>query len=294
MVPFGGEGYGEIIDQARHRAAARGAQHRAGASPTRWTRSQFRALAKDPATRFQTMAEFREALLSTESALSPPPAALVISQTGGLGAIAQPESGASSVHHLGEVGGAPQPWRRARPAWSFLLGGAAAVAVSLALFVVASSGARGQATSLGTHRRAPATRHGSGELWLRSTGAIVSRSDGAVLGVTPCRPRFRTATSRSSIGCTRRGTNRRCPPSFPTSRRRCSCFSSGVSGRRPASVAEAPVSVPPGGSSVGRPVADVPSPARARAPRESRHRMSAERLRDLVDDGDDVMPPSTQ
>ena len=37
-----------------------------------------------------------------------------------------------------------------------------------------------------------------------------------------------------------------------------------------------------------------PAPARARASRESRQRLSAERYRDLVDDGDDVMPPSTQ
>jgi len=65
MVPFGGRGYGEILIKqiTVQPPAARSIRPEL---PPALDLILFRALAKDPATRFQTMGEFREALLDPE------------------------------------------------------------------------------------------------------------------------------------------------------------------------------------------------------------------------------------
>ena len=249
-----------------------------------------RALAKDPAARFQTMAEFREALLSTEAALSPPPAALVSEPLGV--AVSQPESQASSFDHLGEVG---EP-RGLRPRLSrhgrlLLLGGAA----TLTLFVVASSVIRGHATRLlpRTAARRPATvRVNFGS---NPTGAIIARNDGAVLGVTPLSVEIPYSDAPVEYRLYKEGYAAKVSSFVPNLPSPVLCPARAAPPPAPPLVAETSVAATSGGPSVAaRPLADAPSPARARAARESRHRLSAERIRNLIDDGDDVMPPSTQ
>ena len=283
QVPFAGEGYGEVMTKhiSIRPPAARSI---VPDLPITIEAILSRALAKDPAARFQTMAEFREVLLSTESALCPPPAA-VVSEPLGV-AVSQPESPASSFHHLGEVG---EP-RGLRPRWSrgglLLLGGAA----TLALFVVSSSVIRGHGTRLlaRTAARRPATvrvNFGSDP-----TGAIIARSDGAVLGVTPLSAEIPYSDAPVEYRLYKEGYAAKVSsfvPNLPSP-----VFVLLERLPPPTPVAEASGAAPSGVPSVAaRPVA---SPARARAARESRQRLSAERIRYLIDDGDDIMPPSTQ
>jgi Protein kinase domain len=65
MVPFGGRGYGEILIKQITVQPPAASSIRSELSPA-LDLILFRALAKDPGTRFQTMAAFREALLVPE------------------------------------------------------------------------------------------------------------------------------------------------------------------------------------------------------------------------------------
>ena len=122
------------------------------------------------------------------------------------------------------------------------------------------------------------------------TGAIIARSDGAVLGVTPLSAEIPYSDAPVEYRLYKEGYAakvssfvpnlpspvfvllERVPPAAPVAE------ASGL--RHLACRASQP--------------APCTSPARARAARESRQRLSAERIRNLIDDGDDIMPPSTQ
>ena len=65
MVPFGGHGYGEVLIKQITVQPPAARSVRPELSPA-LDLILFRALAKDPGTRFQTMSEFREALLDPE------------------------------------------------------------------------------------------------------------------------------------------------------------------------------------------------------------------------------------
>jgi hypothetical protein len=130
-------------------------------------------------------------------------------------------------------------------------------------------------------------------------GASVSRSDGAVLGVTPLSVEIPYSDTPVDYRLDREGYRSKVTSLVPN-------LPSPVFVLLERLPPPAPAPATPGteasvASSVTAPplpplpaVPAIPSSARARAARESRHRISAERLRDLVDDGDDVMPPSTQ
>jgi len=301
QVPFAGEGYGEVM--TRHISMPPPpARSIVPDLPITLEAILSRALAKDPAARFQTMAELREVLLSTESALSPPPGT-VVSDARGV-ASSRPESPASSFHHLGEVGEAralpPASSRRGR---LLFLGGTAALAVFLAFLVVASSGARGHGTRLfaraAVPRRPATVRVNFGS---DPTGAIIARSDGAVVGVTPLSVEIPYGDAPVEYRLYKEGYAAKVSsfvpnlpsPVFVLLERLPQPAPPPVAGTR---VAETPGAAPSGVPRIAsRPLAGAggPSPARARAARESRQRLSAERVRYLIDDGDDIMPPSTQ
>lgn len=305
-VPFAGEGYGEVM--TKHISLPPPAARKFVPDlPLALEAVLSRALAKAPDARFQTMAEFREVLLSIESAISPPPGALAgaavdheleRAPSGPLGAAvsttAMPEASIShqSVHlHVGELGEATDLRPRRSRAGLFFLGGAAA----LALVVAASAGMRGQATRLFARTAAP-KRPATVRVNFSSdpAGATVSRSDGAVLGVTPLSAEIPYSDKPVDYRLTKEGYNAKVSsfvPNLPSP-----VF---VLLERTEQVAPSPASPNVASTAAARPLAEVPASSRARASRESRHHLSverlpAERLRDLIDDGDDVMPPSTQ
>jgi serine/threonine protein kinase len=293
QVPFAGEGYGEVM--TKHISLPPPAARSIVPDlPTTIEAILSRALAKDPDARFQTMEELREALLSTESALSPPPAASVSEPVALV--VSRPESQESSVHHLGEVG-EPGSLRRAssRRRGGLLVAGAAALAV-LAVLVVGASGVRGHAGRLlaGTAgpKRPATVRVNFGS---DPTGAIVSRSDGAVMGVTPLSLEIAYSDTPVEYRLYKQGYAPKVSsfvPNLPSP-----VFVLLERAPQPVAppVTASAVSMSPDGPNVAeRPPAGDPAPARARAARESRHRLTAERPRYLIDDGDDVMPPSTQ
>jgi eukaryotic-like serine/threonine-protein kinase len=83
MIPFGGTGYGEIL--VKHvTVPAPAASSIVAGLPRSLDSILLRALAKDPAHRFQTMAEFREAVLDSEryGSLDPVPSRLYEELTG--------------------------------------------------------------------------------------------------------------------------------------------------------------------------------------------------------------------
>ena len=300
-VPFAGEGYGEVM--TKHISLPPPAARKFVPDlPIALEAILSRALAKDPAARFQTMTEFREVLLSTESALSPPPAVsgivaasveqLARDPSGPLGA-AMPDVSVSHqyVHqHVGEVGEAVDiPPRRSRVGL-FLLGGAAALAV----VVMVNAGVRGQATQLFSRPAAP-KRPAAVRVNFSSdpAGATVSRSDGAVLGVTPLSAEIPYSDKPVDYRLAKEGYSAKVSSFVPNLPSPVFVLLERI--EQPAPSPAAP-SVAEGGASTAaaRPLAGVPSPPPERAARESRHHLSAERLQDLVDDGDDVMPPSTQ
>jgi serine/threonine protein kinase len=290
QVPFGGDGYGEVM--TKHISLPPPAARSIVPDlPITIEAILNRALAKDPDARFQTMAEFRDVLLSTESALSPPPAA-VVSEPLGLG-VSPPESQASSLHHLGEVGESVSLRVPSRRHGGLLLGGtAAALAIVLALFVVGSGGGRGHANRLfarttGAKRPATVRVNFSSD----PTGAIVSRNDGAVLGVTPLSVEIPYSDAPVEYRLYKEGYATKVSSFVPN-------LPSPVFVLLERKDRPAPGAAPAAPTAESQPSATEPSlapaPARARPSREGRHRLSAERLRSLIDDGDDVMPPSTQ
>jgi serine/threonine protein kinase len=299
QVPFAGEGYGEVMTKHISLPPPPARKFVPGL-PIALEAILSRALAKAPDARFQTMAEFREVLLSTESALCPPPAPVVErdlerdpSGPASLGvAASRPTAPVSSFQqHVGEVGEALDVRPRRGRGGLFVLGAAAA----LAAVALANGGVRGQATQLLARTAAP-KRPATVRVNFSSdpAGASVSRSDGALLGVTPLSVEIPYSDKPVDYRLDKEGYRskvtslvpnlpspvfvllERLPPTAPAA--------PGAEASVASSVTTAPLPAVPA----------VLSSARARASRESRHRISAERLRDLVDDGDDVMPPSTQ
>ncbi len=300
QVPFAGEGYGEVM--TKHISLPPpAARSFVPGLPIALEAILSRALAKAPDARFQTMAEFREVLLSTESALSPPPA--VIEREGerdlerapsglaslGVATSRPAPSAVSFQQHVGEVGEALDVRPRRGRGGLFVLGAAAALVV----VALANGGVRGQATQL-LARSAAAKRPATVRVNFSSdpAGASVSRSDGAVLGVTPLSVEIPYSDRPVDYRLDKEGYQSKVTslvPNLPS----------------PVFVLLERLPAPPAPAAPGAeqsvasaattpPLPAISSPARAKAARESRHRVSAERLRDLVDDGDDVMPPSTQ
>ena len=242
------------------------------------------------------MAEFREVLLSTESALSPPPAAVVS------------ELAVSAIRRAGVAGVQLSPPGRGRraasafaPRWSRVVVAARwrrrRRSRSLALFVVASSGMRGQATRLLARTAgAQETRHRAGELRLAiRRGPSSSRSDGAVLGVTPLSVEIPYSDAPVEYRLYKEGYASKVSSFVPNLPSPVFVLLERIDPPAP-SVAEASAARRSGGrASAARPVAGAPSPARARASRGRAVTVSRPSgSHDLVDDGDDVMPPSTQ
>jgi hypothetical protein len=287
-VPFAGEGYGEVM--TKHISLPPPAARRFVPDlPIALEAILSRALAKDPGARFQTMAELREVLLSTESALSPPPAAVTERDL-------EPEASISveqvlqQVHlHAGEVDEAIDLGPRRSRRGLFVLGAAAALAVA----AVASGGVRGQAFELlaGT---APPRKPATVRVNFSSdpAGATVSRDDGSVLGVTPLSAEIPYSDRPVDFRLQKEGYSAKVSSFVPNLPSPVFVLLERI---------EPPAPPPAATPSVAPTIATRPptgagalSSARTRPTREARHRLSAERLRDLVDDGDDVMPPSTQ
>ena len=299
QVPFAGEGYGEVM--TKHISLPPPAARKfVPGLPIALEAILSRALAKDPGARFQTMAEFREVLLSTESALSPPPApvferdverALERDPSGpaslGVAASRPTPPVFSFQQHVGEVGETLDVRPRRGRGGLFVLGAAAALAV----VALANGGVRGHATQLLARNTAP-KKPATVRVNFSSdpTGATVSKSDGSQLGVTPLSVEIPYSDKPVDYRLQKDGYVSKVSsfvPNLPSP-----VF---VLLERIEPPASPPVATSGIASSIAaRPLDGVPARARARASRESRHRISAERLRDLVDDGDDVMPPSTQ
>ena len=299
QVPFAGEGYGEVL--TKHISLPPPPARRlVPGLPIALDAILSRALAKDPEARYQTMAEFRQVLLSTESALSPPPAPVGERDLGrapsgsvALGAaLSAPEPPAFTFQqHVGEIGeaSAVRP-RRSRGGLLFL--GAAA---ALAVVALANGGVRGQATQPLARGAAP-NRPATVRVNFSSdpAGATVSNDDGAVLGVTPLSAEIPYGDSPVDYRLQKEGYVAKVSSFVPNLPSPVFVLLERIEPPAPPAVV-APADAPGVASGLAaRPLTGVLSPARARAARESRHRLSAQRLRDLVDDGDDVMPPSTQ
>jgi hypothetical protein len=294
QVPFAGEGYGEVM--TKHISMPPPAAGRFVPDlPIALEAILSRVLAKDPDARFQTMAEFREVLLSTESALTPPPAPvsernLERDPSGPLrldAATPMPAPPAFTFQqHVGEIGEAIDVRPRRSRGGLLVLGGAAALAV----LALANGGLRGQATRLFARSAAP-TRPANVRVNFSSdpAGATVSSSDGSLLGVTPLSVEIPYSDRPVDYRLQKEGYVSKVSslvPNLPSP-----VF---VLLERVLPPSPPPVTPPAAPTLADRPLADVPSAAHTRASREGRRRLSAERLRDLVDDGDDVMPPSTQ
>ena len=161
---------------------------------------------------------------------------------------------------------------------------------------MANTGVRGQATQLFARIGAP-KRPATVRVNFSSdpAGASVSRSDGAVLGLTPLSAEIPYSDKPVDYRLQKDGYNAKVTSLVPNLPSPVFVLLERIPPPAPAAPSAEP-SVPSSvtTSDTTRPLSTVPSPARARASRESRQRVSAERFRDLVDDGDDVMPPSTQ
>ena len=298
QVPFAGEGYGEVM--TKHISLPPPAVRRfVPELPVVLDAILGRALAKDPDARFQTMAEFREVLLSTESALAPPPTPVgerdrERDPSGPLplgAAVSTPTPAAFSfAQHVGEVSEAVEIRPRRGRGGLFVLGAVGALAV----VALANGGVRGQATQLLARTAAP-KRPATVRVNFSSdpAGASVSRSDGTVLGVTPLSVEIPYSDKPVDYLLQKEGYSSKVSSFVPNLPSPVFVLLERI--EPPAPPPAAPSAAPSAASTVAaRPLAGVPAPAHARASRESRQRLSAERYRDLVDDGDDVMPPSTQ
>ena len=296
QVPFAGEGYGEVM--TKHISLPPpAARSFVPDLPIALEAILSRALAKDPDARFQTMAEFREVLLSTESALSPPPAARRLPSR------SRPRPSPGQSQPRVQLFTAPGRGRRGlgiaahavERSWSAPPAAATAALAGVVALRSRNGGVRGHATQLLARTAAP-KRPATVRVNFSSdpTGAIVSRSDGAVLGVTPLSVEIPYSDTPVDYRLDKEGYASKVSsfvpnlpsPVFVLLERIRPAGARGCRRRAPLRRRRPP--------SAARPLAGVAAPARARASRESRHRLSAERLRDLVDDGDDVMPPSTQ
>ena len=224
-VPFGGEGYGEvIIKHVTVRPPA--ARSLVPDLPPSIDALLSRALAKDPAHRFQSMADFREALLQPESYASAVPAPVGDDDLSGRFRAAQPAARtamsvapvsavntarltpaklapskppASTLRHgAGEVVDDAEPEPKRNRGGLLLLGVAALTGVAVASVTVraranqllgaaiASVNVRQRANQLlGAAAAPPKPATVRVSFSSDPEGAIVARSDGFVLGVTP-------------------------------------------------------------------------------------------------------------
>jgi serine/threonine protein kinase len=295
QVPFAGEGFGEVM--AKHISLPPPAARRFVPNlPIALDAILNRALAKHPDARFQTMGEFREVLLSTESALSPPPAPLTERDPSGPLHLGLPIStpmppGFSFQQHVGEVDQAIDVRPRRSRGGLLFLGAAAALTVVAAL---SNGGVRGQATQLFARTAAP-KRPATVRVNFSSdpAGATVTRSDGTVLGVTPLSAEIPYGDKPVDYRLSRDGYSAKVASFVPNLPSPVFVLLERIELPAPTLATPSPRSSLASGVTPA-PQAAVPTPAQARVSRESRHRLSAERLHDLVDDGDDVMPPSTQ
>jgi serine/threonine protein kinase len=297
-VPFAGEGYGEVM--TKHISLPPPPARRFVPDlPVAIEAILSRALAKDPGARFQTMTEFRELLLSTESSLSPPLAAFLEHDLErelgrepsgplplGTSTSTPMPSELTFQQHLGEVGEVGD-LRPSRSRGGLLFLGAAA---ALTVVALSNGGVRGQASQLFARSAAP-KRPTTVRVNFSSdpAGATVSRNDGAVLGVTPLSAEIPYSDRPVDYRLQKEGYTPKVSSFIPNLPSPVFVLLERIEGPAP----------PPAARSVAptlpdRPLSEAPSPARVKAAREGRHRLSAERRRDLLDDGDDVMPPSTE
>ncbi len=187
-VPFQGSGYGDVM--VKHiNLPAPTARSLVPDLPPEIDAIVNRALAKNPADRFQTMTDFRLALLDYRGDLAQTPVSLMV-----IGDDAPPPrppvtpapSDVSLREGAGELDAAFDVRPKRRPGRLFLFGVAIAAAVTLALTNV---GFRRGAARVGAAAAAPTEKKPPATVRVNFSsdpdGATVSRSDGSVLGVTP-------------------------------------------------------------------------------------------------------------
>jgi eukaryotic-like serine/threonine-protein kinase len=204
-VPFGGEGCGEII--VKHvTVQAPAARSIVPDLPPAMDMILFRALSKDPGQRFQTMAEFREALLDPEAYASSEPAMAVHDDMSGRVRAALPMartemnlrprlgSGPTRVERVGpgpstfrdgtgEIGiddNDLKPRRHRGPA-VLLVGVAALTGIAVASLTVRHQAKRLLVAAVSPSKPATVRVNFNSD----PDGATVTRSDGTVLGITP-------------------------------------------------------------------------------------------------------------
>ena len=265
-VPFTGEGYGEVITKHISQPPP-DARSLVPDLPEAVDAIPRRALSKNPADRFQSMAEFREALLDAATSLSPQPP------------LATERDRAAQTSAGGKRNGLVLPMSRAG---LFFLGVAA-----LAVVVVANSGVRRQATRLLPHAAAP-KRPATVRVNFSSDpdGAIVSRSDGSVLGVTPLSTEIPYSDTPVDFRVLKDGYAPKVSSLVPNLPAPVFVLLERI--ERPDVARSAPQAAEPS-------LTDVLPPARVRVVQRSRHHHLPARPREpIIDDGDDVMPPSTE
>ncbi|MFL5307861.1 MAG: serine/threonine protein kinase [Polyangia bacterium] len=202
-VPFGGEGYGEII--VKHvTMPPPSVRSIVPELPEYLDLILYRVLAKDRNQRFQTMAELREALLDPERYASSAPAVGIPDDLSGIARAAAPMARAeldrrSHLNEMAVIGTTPPPpgtpsgrgelidnidnlIRTKRGSRMVLLAGVASMAVAL----VALLGRHGE-----SKRPIPAANAPLHPATVRVNfnsdpdGAVVTRADGKALGLTP-------------------------------------------------------------------------------------------------------------
>ncbi len=178
-VPFMGDGYGEVMLKHVNQAPP-SARSLVPSLPPAVDEILARALAKQPAARFQRMADLRDALLELEATLTTPP--VVVSRTT---PISRPSVMLAGTGELIDSGALPRPRRKHR---GLLLAGAAA----LAMAAVANLGFRRASVPVAAATPDPAAaRAPRNPETVRvnfssdPVGATVLRKDGSVLGTTP-------------------------------------------------------------------------------------------------------------
>ncbi|MEA2696258.1 MAG: eukaryotic-like serine/threonine-protein kinase [Myxococcales bacterium] len=196
MIPFGGEGYGEIILKHITVPAPSARSIVKKLSPA-LDSILFRALSKDPAQRFQTMAQFRSALQDPEAyAAATEPAAGIHDDISARMRAALPmarrairlqpapqsgpstfEGGAGEIHD-GDLDRIP----RSRHGRTILAMGAAALAgMVIAIMMIHRHPAGLLATAVAPSRPATVRVNVSSD----PDGATVTSADGTVIGTTP-------------------------------------------------------------------------------------------------------------
>ena len=282
-VPFTGDGYGEVMTKhiSQPPPAARSV---VPDLPRAVDAIPRRALSKNPADRFQSMAEFREALLEASASLSPHPAP-AMERPRSAETLATPSTPTPPTLALGQnmakAGGshglAPP---RSRRGLVFL--GVVAVLVVAA----ANTGVRRQANRLLAHTAAP-KRPATVRVNFSSDpdGAIVSRSDGSVLGVTPLSTEIPYSDAPVDYHVHKDGYAPKVSSFVPNLPSPVFVLLEKI--EPPEAAPSAPPAPEPS-------LADVLPPARLGVIRRGRHLTRSPRPIVPIDDGDDVLPPSTE